>query len=150
MKGNTSIPPYDADWLVPQSTEDWDTDSKRRRDTLLPLHTYTPPPLPPHTCTHMQMCWCCHHKFGIHCTLLLLVETLEVPQTSMLCQSGCCMLHSVTLCCIGLHCVTCCNITALHHLTKCWVLYVVLCYTMLLQEGEGGETTRKRVCVGAT
>ena len=114
------------------------------------LHTYTPPPLPPHTCTHMQMCWCCHHKFGIHCTLLLLVETLEVPQTSMLCQSdGCCMLHSVTLCCIGLHCVTC-SITALHHLTKCWVLYIVLCYTILLQEGEGGETNCKRAGVGAT
>lgn len=30
LKGNTSIPAYDADWLVPQSSENWDSDSKGR------------------------------------------------------------------------------------------------------------------------
>ena len=54
LKGNTSIPAYDADWLVPQSTEDWDTDSTIREEEILHLclHTFTPPT---HTHTHTHI-----------------------------------------------------------------------------------------------
>ena len=52
------------------------------------------------------------------------------------------------ICYTVLHCVTECWVY--NHLTKCWVLFVVLCCTMLWQEEEGRETASKRACVGAT